>query len=213
MFRPAQAFAMAFSLVVADCSRDVEPDAAPSEPPSASAAHAAPIYPVPTAGLPSLGNARGKVTLVVFTDYECPFCRKLEKTLARLRTAYGNDLHVVVAERPLPMHPRARPAALAALAAAEQGKLGEMHAALFASGALDDASIEAIARGIGLDLARFDADRTGAAARALKKSEDLADAFDVQGTPTMFINGQRVVGAQPFEALKQVIDERLAVPR
>jgi protein-disulfide isomerase len=207
--RSIQTLAMLLSLVAGDCTRDAEPDAAP-EP---AASHAVAIHRVPIAGLPSFGNARGLVTLVVFTDYECAFCKKLDKTIARLRSAYGDELRVVIAERPLAMHPHARPAAIAALAAAEQGKLEEMHDGLFAAPGLDETSIDAIARGIGLDPARFAADRKSAAARALVRSEQIADGLGVSGTPTMFVNGRLVVGAQPFEALRLVVDERLASAR
>jgi protein-disulfide isomerase len=209
MLRSTHALTMLLSLVVADCSRGAETDGCPAP----EAVHAVPIHRVPIAGLPSFGNARGLVTLVVFTDYECPFCRKLDRTIARLRSAYGDELRVVIAERPLSMHRRARPAALAALAAAEQGKLEAMHDALFVASALDEEAVTAIARGIGLDLARFAEDKKTTAPRALAKSEQIADGLGVSGTPTMFVNGRLVVGAQPFEALRLVVDERLAAAR
>jgi protein-disulfide isomerase len=170
------------------------------------------IYRVPIDGLPTLGDPDAPVTVVAFTDYECPFCRRVEPRVRALRARYGGALRVVVAERPLPMHARARAAALAALAAAEQGKLEGMRARLF-SGALDEAAIEQAAADEELASARFVADRTGAAADALVRSEALADRLGVRGTPTFFINGRRVVGAQPLDTFVSVVDERLAAAR
>ena len=179
--------------------------------PAAASVAAKDIYRVPLDGLPSIGNPNALVTIVAFTDYQCPYCQRTEDTLKRLRSAYGDDLRIVVAERPLPMHDRARPAAVAALAAAAQGKFAEMHARLFAqAGELDEASILAAARASGLDLARFQADQnTG----PLELSEKLADQFGVRGTPTFFVGGRRVVGAQPYEVFRDTIDERLAAAR
>ena len=170
------------------------------------------IYRVPVAGLPSIGDARALVTIVAFTDYECPYCRRAEATLTQLRQSYGNEVRLVVAEKPLPMHDRARPAALAALAASAQGAFDLMRARLFA-GPIDDAAIAVAASDIGLDAARFDADRAGMAKEALARAEALAEHLGVRGTPAFFINGRYVVGAQPIEELRSVIDERLTAAR
>jgi protein-disulfide isomerase len=177
-----------------------------------AAAPADAIYRVPTDGLPSSGDANAPVTIVAFTDYQCPFCRRAEATIAQLRESYGNQVRVVVAEKPLPMHDRARPAAIAALAASAQGSFDAMHARLY-SGELDDASIVAAAKDIGLDVDRFNADCKGVAVAALARSEALGDRLGVRGTPSFFINGRHVVGAQPIEAFRAVIDERLAAAR
>jgi protein-disulfide isomerase len=173
---------------------------------------AAKTYRVPVDGLPALGDARALVTIVAFTDYQCPYCRRAEATLTQLRASYGSQLRLVVAEKPLPMHDRARPAAIAALAASGQGAYDLMRSRLFA-GPLDDVAIAAAANSTGLDTARFDADRAGMAGQALARSEALAERLDVRGTPTFFINGRHVVGAQPIETFRAVIDERLAAAR
>jgi protein-disulfide isomerase len=183
------------------------PDAVP-----AGVLAAVPVYRVPVDGLPSMGDARALVTIVAFTDYQCPYCRRAEATLAQLRQAYGAELRIVVAEKPLPMHDRARPAAIAALAASAQGQFEAMRARLFA-GPLDDASIALAAHDLGLDADRFDADRAAMAATALAGSEALAGRLGVKGTPTFFINGRHLVGAQPIETFRAVIDERLAAAR
>jgi protein-disulfide isomerase len=170
---------------------------------------------LPIDGLPIVGSDRALVTIVEFTDYQCPYCARAEDRMTALRAAYGDDVRVAIAAHPLPMHERARPAALAAFAAAEQGKLAAMHARLFAdTKALDDAGLVRAATDVGLDLAQFDASRRGpSAAAALDRSEALGRTAGVTGTPTFFINGRRVVGAQPLETFKQVIDEELAVAR
>jgi len=169
-------------------------------------------YRVPVDGLPVMGDARALVTIVAFTDYQCPYCRRAEATLTQLRESYGSQVRVVVAEKPLPMHDRARPAAVAALAASNQGAFDLMRGRLFA-GPLDDAAIARAASDIGLDARRFDADRSGVAGEALARSEALAERLDVRGTPTFFINGRHLVGAQPIETFRSVIDERLAAAR
>ncbi len=170
------------------------------------------IYRVPVDGLPSVGDPRAPVTIVAFTDYQCPYCSRAEGTLAQLRQSYGSDVRLVVAEAPLPMHEHARPAALAALAASEQGAFDGMRAKLFA-GPLDDAAITRAASDLGLDMRRFETDRSGEAAAALARSQALAEHLGVHGTPSFFINGRRLVGAQPIEQFRAVIDERLGAAR
>ncbi len=186
--------------------------AAPTPTAAAAGAQALALVRVPVDGLPSIGNPRALVTIVAFTDYQCPFCARAEETLARLRAAYGDDLRIVVAESPLAMHEQARPAALAALAAQEQGGFERMRARLF-QGPLDDAGLAKAVADVGLDAARFEADRLGPATAALARSQALAEHLGVHGTPTFFINGRRLVGAQTLETFRAVVDERLAAAR
>jgi protein-disulfide isomerase len=223
--RPLTALPIVVSLALGfvGCSHavtDPSPSPAPAVAPvqdhpagaQAAPAQADKIYRVPVDDLPAIGDARALVTIVAFTDYQCPYCQRAEGTIQQLRKEYGADLRVVVAEAPLPMHDRARPAALAALAAAEQGAFEPMRARLYA-GPLDDASIERMAGDLGLDVARFDADRSGAAATALARSQTLVEHLGVRGTPSFFVNGRRIVGAQPIETFRAVVDERLAAAR
>jgi protein-disulfide isomerase len=203
---------------VASAAARVEAEPAPRE--GAAVAEPAavavePIYRVPVAGLPAIGDGSALVTIVAFTDYQCPYCRKSEETLAKLRAKYGADLRVVVAERPLPMHERARPAALAAIAAGAQGRFAEMHARLMSGNAVpDDAAVIEAARAVGLDMKRFEADRAAAdTARALSLADDMATKLGVRGTPTFFVNGKRIVGNQPLAKFDQVVSERLAAAR
>jgi protein-disulfide isomerase len=194
---------------------DPSPTPSPAGPASAELPAGVPVaktYRVPVDGLPAIGDARALVTIVAFTDYQCPYCRRAEATITELRESYSSQVRLVVAEKPLPMHDRARPAAIAALAASSQGAFERMRTRLFV-GPLDDAAIAQAASDLGLDSGRFDADRAGAAGQALARSEALAERLGVRGTPTFFINGRHVVGAQPIETFRAVIDERLAAAR
>ncbi len=164
---------------------------------------------VPIDGLPIFGNVDAPVTIVAFTDYECPYCAKAERTLLTLRAELGDDVRIAVAMRPLAMHEHATAAARAFLAAVEQGKGEAMHARLFADqSALDDASLVASARAIGLDLKAFEAARTGpSTAAALERTEKLASSLGANGTPTFFVNGRRLMGARPYEQFRALVDE------
>ena len=170
------------------------------------------VYRVPIDGLPALGDPKAPVTIVIFTEYECSYCRRAEATVAQLRERHGAELRVVIAEHPLPAHTRARPAALAALAAAEQGHFEGMHERML-GGSLDDAAIDAAARSEELDIARFETSRATTAVDALERSERLAKALGVRGTPSFFVNGRMLVGAQPLATFERVIEERLAAAR
>ena len=171
------AIVLGLAVTSSACSHAVAgSDSAPSPSPSAAvaantagapAAKAAvpveAIYRVPLEGLPSLGDARAPVTIVAFTDYQCPFCRRADATIAQIRASYGDQVRIVVAEKPLPMHDRARPAAIAALAASAKGRSRRCTRAS-SRGSLDEASIVSAAKEIGLDVDRFNADRAGTAA-------------------------------------------------
>jgi protein-disulfide isomerase len=180
---------------------------------------AAPAVRVPIDGLPSFGSARALVTIVAFTDYECPYCAKADARLATLRAEYGDRVRLVVASHPLAMHEEASPAARAFLAAVEQGKGEAMHLRLFAKASsldvhappFDDDAVVAAAREVGLDLASFDRARKASSTEAaLRHAEGLATTLSVDGTPTFFVNGRRLVGARPIEAFRALIDEELA---
>ena len=161
---------------------------------------------------PTRGSATAPVTVVVFSDFECPFCAKGELTLKELEEQYRGKVRVVFKNSPLPMHEHARLAAKAALAAGQQGKFWEYHDALFAQqDALDRAALDALAKKLGLDVARFDAALDGPALDAALDA-DLAEAkrVDVKGTPAFFVNGRNVQGAQPLAAFKTKVDQALA---
>jgi protein-disulfide isomerase len=170
---------------------------------------------VPIDGLPTFGNASALVTIVAFTDYECPYCARADDRIATLRAEYGDRIRMVVVSHPLPIHEKAAPAARAFLAAAEQGpaKAEAMHLRLFAAQketALEEEGLRAAARDAGLDLAAFDrARKSSSIDAALRKAETLGNALSVEGTPTFFVNGRRLVGARPIDAFRALIDEEL----
>src|SRR5262249_53933881 len=122
------------------------------------------------------GYARGPksapVTIVQFSDFQCPFCSRVEPTMTQIEKTYGNKVRVVWKNYPLPFHDKAMPAAEAALAAGEQGKFWEMHDALFANqAAMDHASLEKYARELGLDLGKFRAALDGGKFKAAIKKD------------------------------------------
>jgi len=170
---------------------------------------------VPVEGLPSFGDYSAAVTVVAFTDYECPYCAKAEKTLAALREEFGKDLRVVVASKPLPIHDHAPSAARAFLAAQSLGKGEEMHAKLFAArDHLDDAAIQSATRSLGIDPAKFALALDGpTVAAGIARAEALATRLDVTGTPTFFVNGRRMLGARPLEEFRAVVNEELVKAR
>jgi protein-disulfide isomerase len=152
------------------------------------------------------------VTVVVFSDFQCPFCSRVEPSLAELQKAYPKDVRVVWKNLPLAMHPQAMPAALAAEAAREQGKFWEMHELLFQNQAhLSPEKYDALAKQIGLDMAKFKK-AAGAETTRARVEEDarLGARVAQQGTPTLYVNCRQVVGAQPYDIFRKLVDEQLA---
>lgn len=170
---------------------------------------------VPIGNSPAKGGADGLVTIVEFSSYQCPFCNRVRPTLKTLMDEYGDDLRVVFKHRPLGFQAQSEPAALAAIAAQNQGKFWEYHAGLFDNqGRLAPAVFEEIAQGLGLDMDKFKADMASDATKArLREDTSLADKLQAQGTPHFFINGYRLRGAQPIEAFKTIIERELVVAK
>jgi protein-disulfide isomerase len=172
------------------------------------------VWALPIDGSPVNGSPDALVTLVEFSDYQCPYCGRAHSTIQQLQKDYGSRLRVVMKEYPLvTIHPMARGAALAALAAGAQGKYWEMHNKLFANQrALDAASMEGYARDVGLDIPRYQADLANPASAALiARDTELGNGIGVSSTPAIFINGRRLPGgASPIEVFKTLIDEELA---
>ncbi|HSM91286.1 MAG TPA: thioredoxin domain-containing protein, partial [Anaeromyxobacteraceae bacterium] len=169
------------------------------------------VYRVPVDGSAAKGPADALVTIVESSDFECPFCKRAAPTLKQVEEAYAGKIRIVFKHNPLPMHPNAVPAATAAEAAGAQGKFWQMHDALFASAALDRPALEQAAKEAGLDLAAFRAALDGQRfADRIRRDQELVRGVGAGGTPTFFINGRKLVGAQPFERFKAVIDAELA---
>src|SRR3989442_5784065 len=171
-----------------------------------------PVIEVAPAGRPERGGgAKASVTVIEFSDYQCPFCGRAESTVDEVMKQYGNKVRLVYRDFPLPMHPQARPASEAASCAGAQGKFWEYHAKLFANQtALGEDKLKEYAKDVGLDQAKFD--------QCLKDKpfkvaidKDIADGakVGVSGTPAFFINGRMLSGAQLFDKFKELIDEEL----
>jgi protein-disulfide isomerase len=170
---------------------------------------------MPLGKSPVRGPATAAVTIVEFSDFQCPFCGRAEKTLEELRGAYGDRIRIVWKNEPLPFHPRAEPAAELALEArAEKGDAGfwDAHDRIFKDQSkLEDDDLLAHARAMHLDAAKAAAAiRTHAHKAAIEADADLADELNAAGTPTFFVNGRRLVGAQPAERFRAIIAEEEA---
>ena len=165
---------------------------------------------IPVAGSPTRGEAGAPVTLVAFVDLECPFCVRLSRTLSELEQRRAGALRVVIKHHPLPVHTTARAAALAAEAAHEQGRFWPFYEALMERQDVRPAALDEAARQAGLDLARW---RKVMAhpdtERRIREDEELAQSLAVSGTPTLFINGTRINGAQPLEDINAVVADAL----
>jgi protein-disulfide isomerase len=173
----------------------------------------APRYTVATSPSdPVRGNAAAPVTIVEFSDYQCPFCARVNPSLAKVMQTYGDKVKIVFKDYPLPNHPEAPKAAEAAHCAAEQKKYWEMHDAMFANQrALEVPALKQTARAIGLNGAAFDQCLdSGKHAATVATGAALGEKMGVNSTPTLYINGRPLIGALPFENFKAVIDEELA---
>ena len=158
------------------------------------------------------GRADALVTLVMWTDYQCPFCKRVQPTIEELRKQYGKNLRIVMKHNPLPMHNRAMAASLAAEAAGKQGKFWQMHAKLYQDPrALTDETIEGYARALDLDMKRFKrALQNPELEKQILAEQTQGSTLGARGTPAFFINGRFLSGAQPREAFESLIDEELA---
>ena len=162
-----------------------------------------------------LGNKDAKVTIVEFSDYECPYCgRHFSETYPQIKKDYidTGKVKIVFRDFPLSFHPNAQKAAEAAECAGEQGKYYGMHDKLYQNQkALDVASLKTYAQQIGLNIAKFNS-CLDSGQMAGEISKDMADgqSYGVQGTPGFFVNGKFISGAQPYGVFKQAIDGELA---
>jgi protein-disulfide isomerase len=162
---------------------------------------------------PSVGSASAPITLIEFSDYQCPYCGRVEPTLKRIRAAYGDKIRFVWKDFPLTqIHPQAFKAGEAAHCAGDQGKYWQLHDLLFSKQTelqVDDLKRHALTAG--LNSATFnqclDSSKYG---ERVRDGISEGTALGVNSTPTIFINGRRLSGAQPYEAFAAVIDEELA---
>lgn len=174
------------------------------------------VYNVPVfADDPVRGPKDALVTLVAFSEFQCPFCKRVEPTLAELLKLYPRELRIVWKDNPLPFHARAKPAALLAhFAHKKQGNDGfwRMHDALFANQPeLEDEDFADLVKNQGLVWAQAQAALATSTSPKIDQSQELAESFGARGTPHFFINGRRLSGAQPLASFTTLIDEQLAV--
>ena len=163
---------------------------------------------------PIRGPKDALVTMIIFSDFQCPFCKRVEDTLKQVAAAYPQDVRFVWKDNPLPFHPRAKPSAtLARFAYKKGGDKGfwDMHDAIFDSNPkLEDDDLKGLAEKAGIKWddvkAAIDSNKFG---EKIDGSVELANDVQARGTPHFFINGVRLSGAQPLEAFKKAIDEQL----
>jgi protein-disulfide isomerase len=164
-------------------------------------------------GAPARGRADAPVTLVEFSDFQCPFCKRSQATLKQLQERYPGKLKLVYRDFPLDqLHPQARNASEAARCAGDQGKFWEYHDVLFTQAPqASPESLRRYAEQTGLDTAAFDRClSSGLHREAVQRDVEEGTRLGVTGTPAFFINGRPVLGAQHIGAFTRVIDEELA---
>ena len=167
---------------------------------------------VNSSGHPALGAKDAPVTIVEFTDFQCPFCKRTEDTLKQLREKYGDKIRLVHMDFPLPFHSHALDAAKAARCANDQGKFWQFRDALFADQSkLAPGDLKATAKKLGLNTGQFGACFDKAKYESQIKSDQAAGAkVGVDGTPAFFIDGRPLTGAQPIPRFEELIDDELA---
>lgn len=168
---------------------------------------------VSTAGGYESGPKDAPITLVEFSDFQCPFCGRSQSTVAQVLAKYEGKVHHVFMDFPLTaIHAMAEPAALAGRCANEQGKFWEYHKVLFERQKdLSADNLKKWAGELGLDQAKFDeCVASNKYKEAIQQSIDVGQKAGVSGTPGFFVNGIMISGAQPFEAFQQVIDDELS---
>jgi protein-disulfide isomerase len=166
---------------------------------------------IDTGKSPVKGPASAKVTIVEFSDFQCPYCRKGRDTMDEMLKAYPNDVKVVFKHFPLSFHKEAEPSARASWAAQQQGKFWEYHDILFNNQDKLGADFYlTTARELKLDEAKFKADMASeAAGKQVKEDSEIGAKNGIQGTPGFFVNGVAVKGAYPSSYFKQLVDRWL----
>lgn len=170
-------------------------------------------YDVSSEGAYALGPEGAPITIVEFSDFQCPFCRRWHQEVYQpLLAAYPGQIRLVYRNLPLTsIHPQAFSAAEAAMCAGEQDAFWEYHDKLFSSESLGSQVYSQYARDLSLDMTAFDSCMANHKYQeAIQTDSDFAINLGIRSTPTFFINGLAVVGAQPLDVFKQVIDKELA---
>ncbi len=187
------------------------PAARPTPPARPQGPDPAKTYAFPAGDSPAKGPADAWVTIIEGSEFQCPFCSKVNPTIAQLLDKYKGDIRVVFKHNPLGFHPNAMPAALASECAHEQGKFWQMHDLMFANQReLSDAKYEEWAGQIGLSMGRFkECYQSKRHEARIQADQRTLMQLGARGTPAFFINGRFLSGAQPVEAFSALIDEEL----
>ncbi len=220
------AFAVGILLGYVVWGRDTAAIVANAETNSAQPAAAAPVaevpvteepqftrYDIPTEGYPSLGPDDAPIVIVEFSDFQCPFCRRFhDETYDALLNAYPGQIRFVYRNLPLTsIHPDAMPSAIASLCANDQNAYWDYHSKLFSSETLTRETFVQYATDLSLNVEEFTACLdSGKHDEFIQQDMEFALNLGVQSTPTFFINGLAVVGAQPLSTFTQIIDQELA---
>jgi protein-disulfide isomerase len=169
---------------------------------------------VPTNGSPSTGPATAPITVVEFSDFQCPYCARSVGTITQLMANHKGQIRLVFKNAPLPFHDKAPGAAKAAMAAEAQGKFWEYREVLmtkqneWSQSADPKANFVAYAKDMKMDGARFEKDMSNPAfQKRLDDDKAVGAPLGVQGTPTYFINGAMVVGAQELSQFERIVAE------
>jgi protein-disulfide isomerase len=169
------------------------------------------VYDLPVGNSAVRGPKTAKVTITEFADYQCPFCAQSAPLVEEVMKAYPNDVNFVYKQFPLTsIHPNALPAAKATVAAGKQGKFWEMHDRVFkGSREISPEKLKEWAKEVGLDVAKWEADFNSPEVQAeIDKDTATGRTADVQGTPTFFVNGKRVMN-RSVDGFKAMIDSEL----
>lgn len=160
---------------------------------------------------PAIGPADAPITIVEYTDYQCPFCQQAEMNVQKVLARFGDKVRLVYRDFPLDFHSQAKPAGIAARCAGEQGKFWEMHRNLLLKpGTFDEADFKKRAASLSLDTGAFETCvASGKFETAVQAGLDEGKKNGVSGTPTFFLNGRSFSGAQPFEHFEKLIEEEL----
>jgi protein-disulfide isomerase len=160
---------------------------------------------------PAKGRKDAPVTIVEFSDFQCPYCIQAEKTVGELLKAYPDKIRLVYRDYPLPMHPLAPKAAEASHCADAQGKYWDLHDKMFdAQGKLEVADLKKYARDVGLDGDKFDKCLdSGEMKKVVDANHAAGEKIGISGTPAFFVNGRFLNGAQPIEEFKTLVEADL----
>jgi protein-disulfide isomerase len=187
--------------------------AAQARPAAIAGTPQAPRVEVPIGSAPTWGPADAPITMIEFSDYECVFCRKWQTEVwPAIQKAYPGKIRLVYKDFPLTqIHPNASMAAKAARCANDQGQYWQYHDRLFSGTPFSAAYFESIAADLKLDVAKWKACLNSKQHEdAIEKDYQYGAQLGINGTPTFYINGIQLIGAQPFASFKKIIDQELA---